>query len=269
MTALVDNPIGRLIEDLTLQGGVDLSLVRFVPFDGIGCQVTRWLHTGGIFTALGEHTPDAAIQAREVARHFGATVSYELNYRDSLWKGIGGKSKAIVVNRELVRYVDVLFGNEEEFSAALGFEVAGTSSDHSNLKIEPFQRMIEQVVREYPNVRTVTTTLRTAKSATSNGWGAPAYSQGKFYVVAQSVRASRAVYDCGVEIVDIVEITMTVPGALDVIVTLSAELSELVLVGAGTVLDADTACACIAIGARLLPNEREKLRKSMNGREPR
>jgi 2-dehydro-3-deoxygluconokinase len=231
ISALVDNPIGRLIEDLMLQGGVDLSLVRFVPYDGIGRQVrcginftergfgarsavgcsdrghtaasqilpkdfdwakifgeyrTRWLHTGGIFTALGEHTPDVAVKACETARRFGTTVSYDLNYRDSLWKGIGGKSKAQAVNRELVRYVDVLFGNEEDFSAALGFEVEGTSSDYSNLNIEPFQRMIERVVHDYPNVKTVATTLRTAKSATVNGWGALAYSQGKFHVVPQT-----------------------------------------------------------------------------------
>jgi 2-dehydro-3-deoxygluconokinase len=230
-TVLADNPVGRLIEDLMLQGGVDLSLLRFVTYDGIGRTVrcginftergfgargavgcsdrghsaasqmvpedfdwerifsverARWLHTGGIFTALGERTPEVAVRACEVARRHGTVVSYDLNYRDSLWKGIGGQSKAQAVNRALVRQVDVLFGNEEDFSTALGFEVEGTRGDYSNLSIESFQRMIERVVREYPNVKTIASTLRTAKSATVNGWGALAYSEGQFFVVPQT-----------------------------------------------------------------------------------
>lgn len=226
LTALADNPVGRLIEDLMQQGGVDLSLVRWVPYDGVGriarnglnftergfgpraavgcsdrghtaaslmttndfdwpdifgAQGVRWLHSGGIFCALSESTPAVAARAFEHAKKHGTVVSYDLNYRDSLWRSIGGQAKARAVNRGLMPFVDVLFGNEEDFSAALGFDVEGTDESFSELNTDSFKRMIQKVVEAFPNVKAVATTLRTAKTATLNGWGAIAYHDGQFF----------------------------------------------------------------------------------------
>jgi 2-dehydro-3-deoxygluconokinase len=170
VTALADNEVGRLIEDLICQGGVDTSLVHWVPYDGLGRSVrnglnftergfgvrgavgvsdrgntaasamrpedvdwdrlfgaagVQWLHTGGIFAALGEHTPDVVAAAVTSAHRHGTIVSFDLNYRPSLWKAFGGQARAMAVNRRLVEHVDVLIGNEEDFSAALGFDVPG------------------------------------------------------------------------------------------------------------------------------------------------
>jgi 2-dehydro-3-deoxygluconokinase len=238
VTALADNAIGRLIEDLMLQGGVSQRHVRWVPFDGVGRAVrnglnftergfgiraalgcsdrghtavsqlksgdidwgrifseegARWFHTGGIFCALSETTPVVAEQAMNAAKHAGAIVSYDLNYRASLWKSIGGKTKAQEVNRRLMPMVDVLFGNEEDFSAALGFSVAGLDEHHSKLDAAGFKQMMECVASEYPNIAVIATTLRHAKTATVNDWGALGYCGGKFYETA--TRKDLEVYD--------------------------------------------------------------------------
>ena len=113
----------------------------------------RWLHTGGIFCALSETTPQVAREAMEAARRRGAVVSFDLNYRESLWRAFGGHERAIAVNRSLVPLVDVLIGNEEDFSAALGFTVGGVSNQYAELDLEQFKAMIRQVVREFPNLR--------------------------------------------------------------------------------------------------------------------
>jgi 2-dehydro-3-deoxygluconokinase len=123
--------------------------------------------------------------AFEIARANGTLVSYDLNYRDSLWRSNGGKTKAQEVNRDLMRSVDVLFGNEEDFSAALGFEVEGADASYCELNTESFRRMITRVVETFPNIKAVATTLRTAKSATLNGWGAIGYLNGEFAEVQQ------------------------------------------------------------------------------------
>jgi 2-dehydro-3-deoxygluconokinase len=225
VTALADNPIGRLLEDLINQGGVDQSLVRWVPYDGVGRTArnglnftergygvraalgcsdrghtavsqlkpgdidweavfgqrgVRWFHTGGIFCALSETTPDVALEAMRAAQKHGTAISYDLNYRESLWKGIGGKKRAQEVNRRLAPYVDVMLGNEEDFSAALGYEVAGLNDDLSNIDTQAFKTMIEKVIAEFP-VKVVATTLRHAKTATRNDWGAICYADGTFY----------------------------------------------------------------------------------------
>jgi 2-dehydro-3-deoxygluconokinase len=222
VTALVDNPVGRLVEDLMLQGGCDLSFVRWVEDDGVGRRSrnglnfvergfgvraalgcsdrghtavsqmkpgevdwdrlfkgARWFHTGGIYAALSETTPLVAREAMESARRNGVIVSYDLNYRPSLWKGIGGAEKARAVNRELVGMVDVLFGNEEDFSVALGFTVEGV--DERQLPAESFRKMIGSVCKEFPRLQVVATTLRVAHTATRNDWGAIAWSEGKFH----------------------------------------------------------------------------------------
>ncbi|MGB6131062.1 MAG: sugar kinase [Acidobacteriaceae bacterium] len=219
-TALADNPVGRLVEDLILQGGVDPELVRWIPYDGVGRTVrnglnftergfgvraaagcsdrghtaiaqvspgtwdwesifgkangARWFHTGGIFAALSETTPAVAVAAMDAARRHGTPISYDLNYRESLWKSIGGKAEAQEVNRELVRKVDVLLGNEEDFSAMLGISVEGVAEDFAELHVAAYERMLREVAGAYPNVKLVATTLRTAHTATRNAWGAMA-----------------------------------------------------------------------------------------------
>ena len=142
-----------------------------------GTLGVRWLHTGGIYAALSDTTPDVIEAAMAAARRHGTVISYDLNYRPSLWKAIGGKARAQEVNRRLARYVDVMIGNEEDFTASLGFEVPGTVEDLSDLAAENFEKMIGQVVQEYDNFKVVATTLRTVRSATVNDWGAVAWSR--------------------------------------------------------------------------------------------
>ena len=225
VTALADNPVGRLIEDLMFQGGVDQRYVRWVPYDGVGRSVrnglnftergfglraavgcsdrghtaisqlkpgeinwekifgqegARWFHTGGIFCALSETTAEVAMEAMEAARRHGTVVSYDLNYRESLWKAMGGKKRAQEVNRRLAPLVDVMLGNEEDFSAALGFQVAGLDEHISKIEAEAFKKMIATAVRDFP-FAVVATTLRQAKTATLNDWGAICYASGDFY----------------------------------------------------------------------------------------
>ena len=226
VTALADNDIGRLVEDFMMQGGVDTSFIKWMPFDGVGRNVrnglnftergfgvrgaqgvsdrgntaisqlkagdidfdrifgklgARWLHTGGIFAGLSESSPEVAEEAMKAAKRHGAFVSYDLNYRASLWKAIGGKKKAQEVNKRLAKYVDVMIGNEEDFTACLGFEVEGADENLSSLDIGSFKRMIEKAVAEYPNFKVVATTLRAVKTATVNDWGAVCWADGKFY----------------------------------------------------------------------------------------
>ena len=135
----------------------------------------RWLHTGGIFAALSENSAEVAKAAMQAAKRHGTVVSYDLNYRPSLWKGIGGIEKAREVNRELAQYVDVMIGNEEDFTASLGFEVEGTDENLTNLQIDSFKAMINQVQAAYPNFQIIATTLRQVQTATVNDWGAIAW----------------------------------------------------------------------------------------------
>jgi len=141
----------------------------------------RWLHTGGIFAALSETTAALAIEAVKAAQQHGTIVSYDLNYRPSLWKSIGGQKKAREVNREIAKYVDVMIGNEEDFTACLGFKVEGM--DHNLTKIETgaFKGMIKKAVAEFPNFKVAATTLRKVITATVNDWSAICYHDGRFY----------------------------------------------------------------------------------------
>jgi 2-dehydro-3-deoxygluconokinase len=141
----------------------------------------RWLHTGGIFAALSENTALTTIEAVRKARQYGTIISYDLNYRPSLWKHNGGQTRAQEVNREIARYVDVMIGNEEDFTACLGFEVEGSDEHLRELPIEGYKRMIERVSAEYPNFQVIANTLRTVHSASSNDWSALAYSEGRIY----------------------------------------------------------------------------------------
>jgi 2-dehydro-3-deoxygluconokinase len=238
VTALVDNGVGRLIEDLILQGGVNMSHVKWVPFDGVGREArnglnftergfgargavgvsdrghtavsqlkrgdinwkrifkeegVRWFHCGGIFAALSATTPDVAKEAMDCAKENGTIISYDLNYRASLWKANGGPAKAKEVNRSLAPYVDVMIGNEEDFTAALGFEVEGMDEKCSNLDPANFKKMIHAATREFPNFKVVATTLRNVKTATINDWGAILYADGKFHESA--LRPDFEIYD--------------------------------------------------------------------------
>jgi 2-dehydro-3-deoxygluconokinase len=230
VTALADNPVGRLVEDLMLQGGVDLSFLRWAPYDGVGRSVrnglnftergfgprggvgcsdrgqtavsqmrpgdvdwralfgvegARWFHTGGVFCGLSEGTPAVARTAMEEARRHGTRVSYDLNYRDSLWRAVGGQARAREVNRALMPFVDVLFGNEEDFVAALGIEIPGVDAQYAALPTAGFRTAIDAVMKAYPNLTAVAVTLRTAHSASTNGWGALCRYGDSYFEVSQ------------------------------------------------------------------------------------
>lgn len=141
----------------------------------------RWFHTGGIFAALSVTTMKVVQEAMESAHKHGTIVSYDLNYRPSLWKRLGGKPRAQEVNRRLAPFVDVMLGNEEDFSACLGFDVDGVDENLSKLPVEGFKKMISQVVAEFPNFKVAATTLRTVKTASYNDWGAICWAEGEFY----------------------------------------------------------------------------------------
>jgi 2-dehydro-3-deoxygluconokinase len=136
----------------------------------------RWLHTGGIFAALSASAAATVIEAVTAAKRHGTVVSYDLNYRPSLWKAIGGQAKAQEVNREIAQYIDVMIGNEEDFTASLGFQVEGTGENLSTLQVDKFAAMITQAAAAYPNFKVIATTMRTVRSASINDWGAIAWS---------------------------------------------------------------------------------------------
>jgi len=166
------------------RGNTAASQIKPGDFDWeriFGKLGVRWLHTGGIFAALSETTAAAAIEAVQAAKKHGVIVSYDLNYRPSLWKTIGGLAKAREVNREIAKHVDVMIGNEEDFTASLGFEVAGADHNISKIEIDAFKAMIETAVKEFPNFKVAATTLRRVITATKNDWGAICWHDGKFY----------------------------------------------------------------------------------------
>jgi 2-dehydro-3-deoxygluconokinase len=238
VTSLADNALGRLIEDLMLQGGVDVSLVRWVPYDGLGRTVrnglnftergfgirgaqgvsdrgntaasqlspgdidweylfgtlgVRWFHTGGIYAALSPATPEVIEAAMTTARRHGTIVSYDLNYRPSLWESYGGQRRAQEVNRALARHVDVMIGNEEDFTACLGFHVPNTSVDLTALEAANFKAMISKVTAEFPFL-VVATTLRSVMTASINDWGAIAWSADSGFAEARH-RPALEIYD--------------------------------------------------------------------------
>jgi 2-dehydro-3-deoxygluconokinase len=154
---------------------------------------SRWFHTGGIYAALSETTPDVVEEAMIAAKKHGTIISYDLNYRPSLWKSIGGKAKAQEVNKRLAQYVDVMIGNEEDFTASLGFEVEGVDENISEIDPANFMKMIRKVQDLYPNFKVIATTLRTVKSASINSWGAICSMNGEFY--SSALREDMEIYD--------------------------------------------------------------------------
>jgi 2-dehydro-3-deoxygluconokinase len=231
VSAFADNAVGRLLEDLILQGGVDQAYVQWVPYDGIGRSVrnglnfvergfgvraalgvsdrghtaaaamqpgdvdwdlvfgqdgVRWFHCGGIFAALAPNTADLALEAMTAARRHGTIVSFDLNYRPSLWKSIGGPEASAATNRRLVEQVDVLLGNEEDFSAALGFALDGVDESHTGLEVAAYEHLHRDVLGAYANLALVATSLREAHTATVNDWSAVASTRDAL-VVAQAM----------------------------------------------------------------------------------
>lgn len=238
VTALPQNDLGWLVEDLIMQGGVDTSHLLWRDFDGIGRNTrvglnftekgfgvrpalgcsdransaasqmhpgevdwdrlfgeegVRWFHTGGIFAALAPNTASTVIEAVKAARRHGTVVSYDLNFRASLWKSQGGKAEAQRVNREIAQYVDVMIGNEEDFTACLGFEVEGLDEHLSAIDPANFKAMIAEAVRQFPNFKVAATTLRNARTASFNDWSAILYAGGAFY--ASTLRENLEIYD--------------------------------------------------------------------------
>ena len=238
LTALADNEVGKLLEDLMMQGGVDTSHIFWKKTDGIGriCRNglnftergfgirgavgcsdrantaisqakpedfdldylfgtlgVRWLHTGGIYAALSEQASETVVEVIKTAKKYGTVVSYDLNYRPSMWSAIGGLEKAQAVNKEIAKYVDVMIGNEEDFTACLGFKIEGNDENLKELNIEGYKKMINEAAKTYPNFKVVATTLRTVKTATVNDWKAMCWADGEIYM-------SKA-YD-GLEIMD-------------------------------------------------------------------
>ncbi len=224
VTKLADNEVGKLVEDLILQGGVSTEFLSWSPFDGVGREVrnglnftergfgargalgvsdrghtaisqiqpgevnweyifgecgVRWFHTGGIFASLSESTADVAAEAMAAAKKHGTIVSYDLNYRPSLWKSIGGESKAQEVNRKLMSQVDFVFGNEEDFDAALSIRVKSDAKNYQKLDTDIYLEMMQNVNKEFPNIVAVATSLRTVKSASVNDWNALLWLQGQ------------------------------------------------------------------------------------------
>tara|TARA_R100000027_G_scaffold67340_1_gene65650 strand:- start:11691 stop:12791 length:1101 start_codon:yes stop_codon:yes gene_type:complete len=146
-----------------------------------GEEGARWFHTGGIYAALSDSTAEVVIEAVKAAKKHGTIVSFDLNYRPSLWKSIGGLEKAQEVNREIAKYVDVMIGNEEDFTACLGFEVEGVDENISNIDVGAFEKMISRAIQDFPNFKVTATTLRGVKTATVNDWSAMVWCDGKFH----------------------------------------------------------------------------------------
>ena len=151
-------------------------------FDYIfGTLGARWLHTGGIYAALSEQSCETVLAAIKTAKKYGTVVSYDLNYRPSMWSAIGGKEKAQQVNKEIAQYVDVMIGNEEDFTACLGFEIEGNDANLKTLNLDGYKKMINQAAATYPNFKAVATTLRTVKTATVNDWSAICWADGEIF----------------------------------------------------------------------------------------
>ncbi|MBO7356984.1 MAG: sugar kinase [Lachnospiraceae bacterium] len=226
ITAFADNEVGKLLLDLIMQGGVDTSLIKLMPTDGIGrvnrnglnftergfgirgavgCSDrantaiskataadfdfdyifgelgVRLLHTGGIYASLSKEASETVIEAIKCAKKYGTIVSYDLNYRPSMWNAIGGIERAREVNKEIAKYVDIMIGNEEDFTACLGYNIEGNDAGFNNLNVEGYEKMLREAIKDYPNFKYIATTLRTVKSASKNDWSAILFSGGNLY----------------------------------------------------------------------------------------
>lgn len=225
VTSLVANEVGRLLEDLMLQGGVDLEFIQWTPHDGIGKHIrnglnftergfgvrgavgvsdrgnsaasqlrvgqidwerifaerkTRWFHTGGIFAGLSESAAEVAFEACSKAKEHGVTVSYDLNYRPSLWQDRGGSDKAKEINRRIAPLVDVMIGNEEDFVVGLGLGAGGLEQGVISEEAE-FADICAKASEVFPNFKVIATSVRNVRSASNNDWSALCWSEGTIY----------------------------------------------------------------------------------------
>ncbi len=225
LTAFADNEIGRLLEDLILQGGVDTSLIKWVPYDGMGKRVrnpinftergfgvrgakgsvdrghsaasqmkpgdfdwddlfsksgARWLHTGGIFAGLSESTAALTIEACQAAKRHGLTVSYDLNYRPSLWQERKGFAGAQALNRQLAPYIDVMIGVLSDTPPSAGAPLQG-SEDIFSAEDAALRPAIERLTSEFPNLQTIAATLRRVHTAGVNDWGSLCWHKGFYF----------------------------------------------------------------------------------------
>jgi 2-dehydro-3-deoxygluconokinase len=231
VSAFVRNEVGKLVEDLILQGGVDTRFIKWEDFDGLGrlsrngvyflekgfgvrgalsCSDrghtaisqlqpgdidwdyifgelgVRWFHTGGIYAGLSESAPMVILEAMKSAKSHGTIISYDLNYRASLWEAFGGHEAAQKINNKIAKYVDVMIGNEEDFTACLGFQVKGVDKNLKSLPIDGFKKMVNDVSKEYQNLKVIGTTLRVVKNAGVNDWGAIAWNNDEGFVESKS-----------------------------------------------------------------------------------
>ena len=222
VTALIDNPIGRLVEDLILQGGVDLSHLLWQSFDGVGTTArngiyflergfgvrpgmgmmdrghtaiaqlqpgvfdwhrifaeegVRCFHTGGIMAALSASSTEVVREAMTAARAHGTLVSFDCNYRPSLWKDRGGRAASIAANRSLMPLVDVVFGHEGDLAQTLSEASAGPVW----YTLVSFSEMAARVTADFPNLQVIASTTRRPHTASRNDWSAFAYADGTAY----------------------------------------------------------------------------------------
>lgn len=219
-TSLVDNSIGRLIENLIQAGGVDTSLIHWVPDDGLGRKArnglnftergfgirgamgvsdrgntaisqlkpedidfehifgelgVRWFHTGGIYALLSDSSLDTLLAAVKTAKKHGAIVSYDQNFRPSLWKALKDTEKVQSKLREVARYIDIMFASRYDFENLLGIDFDADKIKADN-EVEEYDRVCSQIHKLYPNISVITRTSRTVNSASSNDWGALGWS---------------------------------------------------------------------------------------------
>lgn len=217
VSALADNEVGTLIEGLMRQGGVDVSFVNKIPYDGLGRNVrnglnftergfgirgslgvydrgntaasqmkvgdvdwdhifgelgVRWFHTGGIFTALSKNTAELTVQAVKKAKEYGTAVSYDFNFRPSLWRNVGSRDEVLRINSEIAECVDVFIGGKFDFENCLGLDFEDNSD---------YGQVCEKVMARYPNVGLIASTSRQVKSASVNSWKASCFYGGELY----------------------------------------------------------------------------------------
>ena len=223
VTKLVDNWTGSYIVKHAQMHGVDMSNMVVEPFDKIGrtrnglafvevgigprasYQIydrghtalskiqpgdidwektldTRWFHTTGIVTALGEHTVEEVLAALKAAKRNGATTSYDLNYRATLWS----KAEARAAAEQLMPYIDVILGNEEDFDTMLGIQAEGTDENFSAIDPQSYRAVAEKVMEKYPHVLAVGTSLREVKTALLNNWQGCMMTKNGFFVSRKS-----------------------------------------------------------------------------------
>jgi 2-dehydro-3-deoxygluconokinase len=221
VSRLPDNYVAGIIRNHARGGGLDISDVVWIPYDGVGradrvglnwtevgtgvrgsvtmydrghsaashmkpgevdwkrvfAKGVRWFHTGGIFSALSPSCAEVALEALKAAHEAGVVTSYDLNFRSKLWSA----KEANAATQKLLPYIKVLIGNEEDFIKVLGMKIEGVKEDFKGLEVESYKRMVQEVVKRYPTVEGVGTTLREVVSGLVNHWNAILWCEGKFY----------------------------------------------------------------------------------------